>query len=68
MTGERNPRAAPPSRSELASRYVLKADPSVRVTGRAHKMSKSRGNVVNPDDVVADYGALRVTAGHRSVG
>lgn len=25
--------------------YVLKADPSVRVSARAHKMSKSRGNV-----------------------
>lgn len=28
--------------------YVLKSDPSVAVTARAHKMSKSRGNVVNP--------------------
>ena len=38
-------------------RYVLKSDPAVRVSARAHKMSKSRGNVVNPDDVVHDYGA-----------
>jgi leucyl-tRNA synthetase len=37
--------------------YVLKKDPSVAVTARAHKMSKSRGNVVNPDDVVYGYGA-----------
>lgn len=37
--------------------YVLRADPSVRVSARAHKMSKSRGNVVNPDDVVGQYGA-----------
>ena len=37
--------------------FVLAADPSVRVTSRAHKMSKSRGNVVNPDDIVAEYGA-----------
>lgn len=37
--------------------YVLKSDPSVAVTARAHKMSKSRGNVVNPDDVVYGYGA-----------
>jgi leucyl-tRNA synthetase len=29
----------------------------VEATGRAYKMSKSRGNVVNPDVVVADYGA-----------
>jgi len=37
--------------------YVLKADPSVRVNARAHKMSKSRGNVINPDDVVLQFGA-----------
>lgn len=37
--------------------YVLKSDPSVPVIARAHKMSKSRGNVVNPDDVVYRYGA-----------
>jgi leucyl-tRNA synthetase len=30
---------------------------TVEVTGRADKMSKSRGNVINPDDVVQDYGA-----------
>jgi leucyl-tRNA synthetase len=29
----------------------------IELTGRADKMSKSRGNVVNPDDVVRDYGA-----------
>ncbi len=37
--------------------FVLKSDPAVRVDSRAYKMSKSRGNVVNPDAVVADYGA-----------
>jgi leucyl-tRNA synthetase len=37
--------------------FVLMDDPTVRVDSRAHKMSKSRGNVVNPDDVVRDYGA-----------
>ena len=37
--------------------FVLRSDPSVRVSSRAHKMSKSRGNVVNPDDVVTMYGA-----------
>jgi len=37
--------------------FVLKADPAVRVESRAYKMSKSRGNVVNPDAVVAEYGA-----------
>ncbi len=37
--------------------FVLKSDPEIRVDSRAHKMSKARGNVVNPDEVVADYGA-----------
>ena len=37
--------------------FVLRADPAVVVDARAHKMSKSRGNVVNPDDIVARYGA-----------
>ena len=37
--------------------FVLKGEPAVRVESRAYKMSKSRGNVVNPDEVVKDYGA-----------
>ena len=37
--------------------FVLKDHPSIRVMARAHKMSKSRGNVINPDDIVKDYGA-----------
>jgi leucyl-tRNA synthetase len=37
--------------------FVLKSDPSIRVESRAYKMSKSRGNVVNPDKIVHDYGA-----------
>ncbi|MCA9158819.1 MAG: leucine--tRNA ligase [Planctomycetales bacterium] len=37
--------------------FVLANDPSIRVDSRAHKMSKSRGNVVNPDQVVKEYGA-----------
>jgi leucyl-tRNA synthetase/REP element-mobilizing transposase RayT len=37
--------------------FVLKGDPSIRVRAKAEKMSKSRGNVVNPDDVVKEYGA-----------
>lgn len=32
-------------------------EPKVILNARAHKMSKSRGNVVNPDSVVKDYGA-----------
>ncbi len=37
--------------------FVLKADPSIRVDARSFKMSKSRGNVVNPDAILRDYGA-----------
>ena len=37
--------------------YVLKTDAKIRVDARCSKMSKSRGNVVNPDEIVADYGA-----------
>jgi leucyl-tRNA synthetase len=36
--------------------FVLKEDPRIRVDARAYKMSKSRGNVINPDDVVQKYG------------
>ena len=36
---------------------VLKSDPSIVVDSRAHKMSKSRGNVVNPDAIIQEYGA-----------
>jgi leucyl-tRNA synthetase len=38
-------------------RFVLRDDPNVVVEARAYKMSKSRGNVVNPDEIVARYGA-----------
>src|SRR5438445_3851562 len=37
--------------------FVLKENPKIRVDARAYKMSKARGNVVNPDDVVKQYGA-----------
>ncbi|HEX6996524.1 MAG TPA: leucine--tRNA ligase [Gammaproteobacteria bacterium] len=37
--------------------FVLRADPSIVVDSRAHKMSKSRGNVVNPDEIIERYGA-----------
>lgn len=37
--------------------FVRRDDPSIRIDSRAHKMSKSRGNVVNPDEVVQQYGA-----------
>ena len=38
-------------------RFVWKADPAIAVRAKADKMSKSRGNVINPDDVVKAYGA-----------
>ncbi len=37
--------------------FVLAEQPDIRLESRAYKMSKSRGNVVNPDAVVRDYGA-----------
>jgi len=37
--------------------FVLKSDNSIRVDARSFKMSKSRGNVINPDNILADYGA-----------
>lgn len=37
--------------------FVLIANKSVCVDSRAFKMSKSRGNVINPDDIVREYGA-----------
>jgi leucyl-tRNA synthetase len=37
--------------------FVLTSDPAIKLDSRAFKMSKTRGNVVNPDGVVRDYGA-----------
>lgn len=37
--------------------FVLKENPKIRIDARAYKMSKSRGNVINPDDIVKNYGA-----------
>ena len=42
---------------KIGDTFVLIADQSIRVDSRAHKMSKSRGNVINPDEIVADHGA-----------
>jgi leucyl-tRNA synthetase len=38
-------------------RFVLRDHPDTAVDARAYKMSKSRGNVVNPDEIVSRYGA-----------
>jgi leucyl-tRNA synthetase len=37
--------------------FVWVKDESIFIEAKSHKMSKSRGNVVNPDDVVSAYGA-----------
>jgi leucyl-tRNA synthetase len=37
--------------------FVLKAQPKIRVDARTFKMSKSRGNVINPDSILCEYGA-----------
>ena len=42
---------------KVGDNFVLIADQAIRIDSRAHKMSKARGNVVNPDSVVAEYGA-----------
>jgi leucyl-tRNA synthetase len=52
--------AVHPSETEVTKsgdHFVLKDTADIRVDSRAHKMSKSRGNVVNPDDIVREYGA-----------
>ena len=47
----------PDQANKVGDHFVLKSDESIRVESRAYKMSKSRGNVVNPDMVVTEYGA-----------
>ncbi len=37
----------------------------LELVGKAEKMSKSRGNVVNPDHVVREYGADSLPDSHR---
>lgn len=48
---------APDQAEKVGESFVLKSAPEIRVDSRAYKMSKSRGNVVNPDVIVAEYGA-----------
>ncbi len=43
--------------TKQGERFVLRDAPEIAVDARAHKMSKSRGNVVNPDEIVSAYGA-----------
>ncbi len=37
--------------------FTLSENPAIAVESRTFKMSKSRGNVINPDEVVEQYGA-----------
>jgi leucyl-tRNA synthetase len=43
--------------TKKGSDFTLVEHPGVTVESRAYKMSKSRGNVINPDVVVKEYGA-----------
>jgi leucyl-tRNA synthetase len=60
----KNPTADPKKLKNLTEDQVEKrkgatylAGTAIEVTGRSEKMSKSRGNVINPDEVVDEYGA-----------
>ncbi len=48
---------APTGGRGSAGRFELVAAPGVSVEAAAHKMSKSRGNVVNPNTVIDEFGA-----------
>jgi leucyl-tRNA synthetase len=50
-------RVAPADAQKQGEGFVLAAKPDVRLESRAHKMSKSRGNVIGPDAVVREFGA-----------
>jgi leucyl-tRNA synthetase len=59
QTGEKliATRVAEDTCEKVGQNFVLKAESEIVVDARSFKMSKSRGNVVNPDDVIAEYGA-----------
>jgi leucyl-tRNA synthetase len=42
---------------KVGQHFVWKGRSDIRIDAYAFKMSKSRGNVINPDDVVNEYGA-----------
>jgi leucyl-tRNA synthetase len=43
--------------TKRGDQFVLVDHPEILIDSRSHKMSKARGNVVNPDEIVRDYGA-----------
>jgi leucyl-tRNA synthetase len=51
------PRVSDEHVEKQGDRFVLRERPEIAVDARAHKMSKSRGNVVNPDEIIDRYGA-----------
>ncbi|MCI0377779.1 MAG: leucine--tRNA ligase, partial [Gemmataceae bacterium] len=60
----RNPSSDPNKYCPLSEEQIEKQDDKVflkgtniELVGKADKMSKARGNVINPDDVVDEYGA-----------
>ncbi len=55
--GDEAVRLAEEQVEKQGDQFVLKENPAIRVDARAFKMSKSRGNVINPDEVVEKYGA-----------
>ncbi len=50
-------RVGPADTVKVGDRLVLAANSDIALESRAHKMSKSRGNVINPDQIVEAYGA-----------
>ncbi len=42
---------------KVGATFCLRENKSISVDARSFKMSKSRGNVVNPDDIIKQYGA-----------
>jgi leucyl-tRNA synthetase len=51
------PIALPDEMVEKKQGKTLLKGTTIELTGKADKMSKSRGNVVNPDDIIREYGA-----------
>jgi leucyl-tRNA synthetase len=48
---------ANPKVSQVGKKYVWELHPNADVWVEHNKMSKSRGNVINPDSIVKEYGA-----------
>ena len=42
---------------KVGDNWVWKENPTIVIEGRSYKMSKSRGNVVNPDLLIKSYGS-----------